>query len=214
MGISAAVKTRHWPAGKSPSQIVPMRTRTNRNVGWPMAAVIRRTWRFLPSTSSKPIQQSGTRLRKRIGGVRGGICAPCFARRLRLQQPRAARQRFPALDHHAALQFAQASARRDFFNLRPILAFVRVARVQQFFVPLRFVAQEQQPFGIRVQPADGINVFWKTKFRERAVGRAVAGELRQHAERFVKRDEHRPSFRLKVEGCKFAKSSSSSSSFS
>ena len=86
--------------------------------------------------------------------------------------------------------FFKALRRRDFFHLRPILAFVRVARMQQFFVPFRFVAQEQQPFRIRVEPANGINIFRKTKFRERAVGRAVAGELRQHAERFVERDEH------------------------
>ena len=71
--ISRADSTRHWPGGKSPSQKFPMRTRINRSVGWPMAAVIRRTWRFLPSTSSNPIQQSGTDLRKRMGGLRGGI---------------------------------------------------------------------------------------------------------------------------------------------
>ena len=41
----------------------PMRTRTRRRVGWPTAAVMRRTWRFLPSISSKAIQQSGTLLR-------------------------------------------------------------------------------------------------------------------------------------------------------
>ena len=36
-----------------------------------MAAVMRRTWRFLPSMSARPIQQVGTGLRKRIGGSRG-----------------------------------------------------------------------------------------------------------------------------------------------
>ena len=38
-----------------------------------MDAVIRRTWRFLPSINSSAIQQSGTLLRNRIGRVRGGI---------------------------------------------------------------------------------------------------------------------------------------------
>ena len=40
---STADKTRHWPGGKSPSQKLPMRTRINRSVGWPVAAVMRRT---------------------------------------------------------------------------------------------------------------------------------------------------------------------------
>src|ERR1035441_7492039 len=31
----------------------------SRTVGWPMAAVMRRTWRFFPSANSKPIQQVG-----------------------------------------------------------------------------------------------------------------------------------------------------------
>ena len=68
---SFADKVRHWPAGKSPSRKFPIRTRINRKVGCPMAAVIRRTWRFLPSINSSPIQQSGTLLRNRIGGWRG-----------------------------------------------------------------------------------------------------------------------------------------------
>ena len=129
---SSAVRIRHCPGGKSPSQKFPMRTRINRNVGWPMAAVMRRTWRFLPSTSSSPIQQSGTLLRKRMGGSRGGITvgrassragssvavAPPSLRRaedcppylgLRLQNPRAARQGFPALDETPRSNFFKAS---------------------------------------------------------------------------------------------------------
>ncbi len=49
-----------------------MRARTRRSVGWPTAAVMRRTWRFLPSVSSSEIQVSGTDLRTRIGGTRAG----------------------------------------------------------------------------------------------------------------------------------------------
>ena len=93
-----------------------MRTRSRRNVGCPTAAVMRRTWRFLPSTSSRPIQQSGTLLRKRMGGVRGktpgaaapgpSACAPApggtrHGHGLRLQPPRPAGQRVSALNHHA-----------------------------------------------------------------------------------------------------------------
>jgi hypothetical protein len=90
--------------------------------------------------------------------------------RLRLQNPCAAMQSFPALNHNSSFQFLQAFRCRDFFNLRPILALVGVARVKESFVPVRFIAQEQQPLGIGVEPSDGINIFWKPKFRERAVG--------------------------------------------
>ena len=57
--------------------------------------------------------------------------------------------------------------------------------MQQALVPFRFVTQQQQPLGIRVQPADGINVLGKIKFRQRATCRAIPGELGQHAVRFM-----------------------------
>jgi len=110
--------------------------------------------------------------------------------RLRLQNPRAARQGLPALNQNPRFQFLQTFRRRDFFHLRPILPLMRVTRMQQLFVPRRFITQQQQSFGIRVEPADGINVFRKTEFRQRAIRRAIAGELRQHAEWFVECDEH------------------------
>ena len=83
---------------------------------------------------------------------------------------------------------------------------MRVARMQQAFVPFRFVAKQQQALRIRVKPANRINIFRKTKFRQRTVWRAVASELRQDAERFVKGDEHdaaRFSHRAAATGRKF-----------
>ena len=49
----------------------PIRWRTSRNVGRPTAAVMRRTWRFRPSRSSRSIQAVGISRRTRIGGSRG-----------------------------------------------------------------------------------------------------------------------------------------------
>ena len=109
---------------------------------------------------------------------------------LRFQNPRAAGQCFSTLNYNSTSQFFQGFARGNFFNLRPILALVRVARMQEFFIPLRLVAQQQQAFGIRIEPADGIDIFWKIKVRQRTVWRAVARELRQHAVRFVECNEH------------------------
>lgn len=63
--------SRHSPT-PSPAKVQgPIATRTSRNVGWPTLAVIRRTWRFLPSHSTISIQLVGTDLRKRTGGSRG-----------------------------------------------------------------------------------------------------------------------------------------------
>ena len=59
--------------GSSPSRVIgPTATRTSRNVGWPTAAVIRRTWRFRPSRRTRRIQAVGTFLRNRIGTGRSG----------------------------------------------------------------------------------------------------------------------------------------------
>ena len=63
-------------------------------------------------------------------------------------------------------------------------------RMEQSLIQLCFVAQQQQPFGIRIEPANGVNIFRETKFGERAVWRAVRRELRKDAVRFVKCDEH------------------------
>ncbi|MNR04619.1 hypothetical protein D3C85_1205960 [compost metagenome] len=47
-----------------------MPTRTSRSVGNPTAAVIRLTWRFLPSRICNSTQVAGMAARKRIGGSR------------------------------------------------------------------------------------------------------------------------------------------------
>ena len=59
-------------ASGCPRTIGPMATRTSRSVGWPTAAVIRRTWRFRPSRSTRRSQAVGTFLRNRIGTGRSG----------------------------------------------------------------------------------------------------------------------------------------------
>lgn len=40
---------RHEPGERSVGWKAPMEMRMRRRVGWPTAAVMRRTWRFLPS---------------------------------------------------------------------------------------------------------------------------------------------------------------------
>ena len=62
--------------------------------------------------------------------------------------------------------------------------------MEQPLIQKGLIADQEQAFRVRVQPADGINARRKTEFRQCPVGRAVAGELRQHAIGFVESDEH------------------------
>ena len=99
----------------------------------------------------------------------------------------------------------QCLARRDPLHLRPVLAGMRVARMQQPLVPGRLVAQQQQSLGVRIQPPNGIDIGGKAEVRQRAVRRAVPGELRQDAEWFVEGDEHEVSFQCQVSSFKCVK---------
>lgn len=63
--------SRHVPGGKPSRVQSPTDQRMRRRVGWPTAAVIRRTWRFRPSVRVSSSQLSGMDLRARIGGSRG-----------------------------------------------------------------------------------------------------------------------------------------------
>ena len=66
-------------------------------------------------------------------------------------------------------QTRQTIGRRDSFHLRPVFALVSMTGMKQSLIQFSLIAQQKQPFGIGVQPANRINGFWKTKFRERTV---------------------------------------------
>ena len=165
-----------------------------------------------------------SRLLRTVARLVSSLAPPDF--RLGFEQPSAAGQGFAALDQNTFFQLLQAFRRGNLLDLHPIFAFVGMAGMQQFCVPFRFIAQEQQALGIRVEPPNRIDAFRKTKLRQRPVRRAtrraralarqVGGELRQHAERFVERDEHGQLLAAKEhkEHKELFESSSSSSSFS
>lgn len=110
--------------------------------------------------------------------------------RLRLKQPCAARQCFVTLNLNATRETPKRLRGRDALHLRPVRAAMAVLRMQQALVQFGFVAQQQQSFGVRVETANRIDIFWKTKLCKRAIGRTVRRELRKHAVGFVERDEH------------------------
>jgi len=111
---------------------------------------------------------------------------------LRLNQPGPARQGFTTLDHDAVFKSLQFFWRRNPFNLNPILTLMSAAGMQEFLVQVRFIAQQEQPFGIGIEAADGPDIFRKTELCKGAVFRAVTGKLRQHTERLVKCENQGP----------------------
>src|SRR3954463_12787460 len=112
------------------------------------------------------------------GGNRFAEANRRFARgqlRLRLNDPGDARQSFFALNEQPVLHSPEGIAAWDPLDLRVILALVSMARMKQSFVQLWFVAQQQKPLGIRIQPAYGINLLPKIELPERAISRSVFG---------------------------------------
>ena len=145
---------------------------------------MRRTWRFLPSISSSPIQQVGTVLRNRIGGSRGGHLG------LRIENPGAAGQRLALLEGEPCAELEQRLRRGHSLDLRPVFAFMGVAGMQQSLVQPGFVAQQQQPLGVRVKPAQGVNALGKAEFSQGAVGRTVRRKAGEDAAGLVEGDQH------------------------
>jgi hypothetical protein len=62
--------------------------------------------------------------------------------------------------------------------------------LEQLGVQRRLIAQEQKPFGIRIQAADGVNARGELKFRQRAVARSVRGEPGKHPVWLMEGNQH------------------------
>lgn len=86
-----------------------------------------------------------------------------------VQQSRAAgpRAKITEVDP-AALEAAQRLRIRHPFDLRPILAPVRVTWVEESGVETGFVAQQQQPLGVGVEAAEWIEALGQSELGERA----------------------------------------------
>jgi hypothetical protein len=65
-----------------------------------------------------------------------------------------------------------------------------VARVQQSLIESGFIAQQQEPFRIRIEAADWINTFGEVKVSEGSIWGTIRRKLREHAVRFVECEEH------------------------
>ena len=110
--------------------------------------------------------------------------------RLRLQNSGGARERFILLDGHPFGEMSQCLGTGDALDLRPIRSFVALLRVQEPFTKSGFIAQQEQTFGVGIEPAERIDRSWKTEFGQSAVGRTIRRELREHPVWFVEGEQH------------------------
>jgi hypothetical protein len=101
----------------------------------------------------------------------------------------------PFLNDQPLCQLEQRVWRGDSFDLDPVFALMGVTRVQQSFIQRGLVAEQEQSFGVGIEPADGIDVFREAEFGKRPIGRPVRREPREDAVGFVVRDEHDVSLR-------------------
>lgn len=100
------------------------------------------------------------------------------------------RQGAASLDDDTTRKFLKCIGRWPPFDLCPILARVRVTRMEQRVVERGFVRQQQQAFRIGIEAADWVHVAWKSEFGERAMRRILRREAGEDAVRFVKRQDH------------------------
>jgi hypothetical protein len=62
--------------------------------------------------------------------------------------------------------------------------------MQESVIQCGFIAEQQQPFTFRIEPADRIHAWRKPELRERPMTGAIRRELRENAVGFVEGEEH------------------------
>ena len=106
------------------------------------------------------------------------------------QKPGPAWKGFAFLDAQALGKFFQGIGGRDSFDLGPIGPGVALFRIEQPTVQAGLITEEKKSFGVRIQPAEGIDVFGKAEPGEGPVRGAIRGEPGKNPVGFVKGQEH------------------------
>ena len=122
-----------------------------------------------------------TKTNRRIPGGQGG---------LGFQKPGPAWKGFAFLNEQSLGKFFQGIGGRDSFDLSPIGPGVALFRIEQPTVQAGLITEEKKSFGVRIQPAEGIDVFRKAELGEGLVRGAIRGELGKNPVGFVKGQEH------------------------
>ncbi len=161
----------------------PTAYRMRRSVGNPTAAVIRRTCRFLPSTSVSSSQDVGIALRNRIGRIarpkaRGAAIACTFAGAVTKSR-----------EIDARLECAQLFGSGHPLDLRPIDLGELAAGTRDPRLQRAVGGEDDEPFAVRVEPAGGIHVRNRDEIGKCRSVATRGGELAEHAIGFVEQDD-------------------------
>ncbi len=136
---SAPVRSRQAPSGSRPPVSGPMPVRASDRTGWPTASHIRRTWRFRPS---------------RIVNRSVAWCPS----RAALDHRDVGGQRPHAVERDAVAQPPQRGLIGHARDGGSIGALDAVSRMGELGGQVAVVGQQQQAFGVVVQPADRVDV--------------------------------------------------------
>lgn len=108
-----------------------------------------------------------------------------------LETSNVARARGVVADPDAAFEFRESAGIGNVLDLCPVFAAMPAVGVEQSGIEARFVAQEEQAFGVGVEAPERINVFRERELGERAPARSGLGsELRKDTVGFMKGEEH------------------------
>ncbi len=97
--------------------------------------------------------------------------------RLGIGQPGTAREGPVALNHDTSRKRFELFGAGDSLDLNPIPSGMSLSGFEESGGPAGFVAQEQKPLGIRVEPPDRVDPWRRTAGRQGAVARSVRSEL-------------------------------------
>ena len=154
----------------------------SRSVGWPTAAVMRRTWRLRPSRSSSSIHDVGIALRTRIGGSRAQSHSGSGT------QLRTGGQGGAVVQHDAVPEALQAGIVRDALDLHEVDLRERRARLADTSLPGTEIGEQQQAFAVVVEPTGGVDAVQRDEVAQ-AAPVVRTGELRQDLEWLVEEDQ-------------------------
>lgn len=110
--------------------------------------------------------------------------------RLRIQKPSPAGKGGSSFDDDTLRKLLQTVCSRYALDLGPVGAGVALFRIQQPAVQARFIAEEKKSLGVRIQPADGIDVFGKAELGEGSVRGSVRRELGKDAVGLMEGEKH------------------------
>ena len=129
----------------------PIPERTSRSVGWPTAAVMRRTWRLRPSVSVISSQAVGTfsaEADRRV--ARREV-------RLGVEELHEAGKRAAVGELHAAAQLLERRVVGHALDLDPVRARMAFFRIGQTMVEPAVVGEQQQALAVVIEAARGID---------------------------------------------------------